>query len=429
MRYTVWPLAVLLLAPAWVRSETIEEAWQAALAHDWSLQAAYGRVDAADAELAGARAERLPQLSAGASWQRWDTVPAFDFGAIGVPTQLPLFDGNGWTTSAASVSVPVFTSGGVRHGIDAAAAALSSRQRRIDTLVADIKLAVAGQYIGVLRARSALEVSEANVQSLTAHTRDVEDMYTSGQVARNDYLAAAVSLADAEQRALQAATQLDIAYARYNRQLGRPLTASVELDSELPQTQSPLDVSDIDALIGLALSTRHELDEIAAAETAYRARSQSVQAGSRPQIFLTGNYWYLQNDVLNQEDFWALGLGFNWNFFDSGRKRHAAAALEGEARALGMEASQLGSMIELEVRQAALGLHEAQERLRVTEAALVQAEENLRVARDRYRNGEGTNTDVLNAETLRSLSRGNHDSARYDAALADFQLARAVGRL
>ena len=61
--------------------------------------------------------------------------------------------------------------------------------------------------------------------------------------------------------------------------------------------------------------------------------------------------------------------------------------------------------------------------------AVSQSDENLRVVRDRYRNGEGTNTEVLDAEALRALSRSNFDTARYDAALAELRLARAVGSL
>jgi outer membrane protein TolC len=62
-------------------------------------------------------------------------------------------------------------------------------------------------------------------------------------------------------------------------------------------------------------------------------------------------------------------------------------------------------------------------------SAVAQAEENLRVVRDRYLSGEGTNTEVLDAEALRTASRGNFDNARYDAALAQQRLARAIGRL
>ena len=93
------------------------------------------------------------------------------------------------------------------------------------------------------------------------------------------------------------------------------------------------------------------------------------------------------------------------------------------------ERDDLEGNIALQVRQAWLDVQETRERTRVTEAAVAQAEENLRVVRDRYRNGEGTSTEVLDGEALRSLSLGNRDQARHDAALARFRLARAVGML
>jgi outer membrane protein TolC len=48
---------------------------------------------------------------------------------------------------------------------------------------------------------------------------------------------------------------------------------------------------------------------------------------------------------------------------------------------------------------------------------------------DRYRNGEGTSSEALDAEALRSSSRSNFDAARHDAVLAEIRLARAVGVL
>ena len=51
------------------------------------------------------------------------------------------------------------------------------------------------------------------------------------------------------------------------------------------------------------------------------------------------------------------------------------------------------------------------------------------MVRDRYRNGEGTNTEVLDAEMLRLMSRTNYDNADFDAKLALYELARGAGRL
>ena len=61
--------------------------------------------------------------------------------------------------------------------------------------------------------------------------------------------------------------------------------------------------------------------------------------------------------------------------------------------------------------------------------ALVQADENLRVARDRYTAGVGTATEVLDAESLRVRSETNAAVAVVRRTLAAFRLRRAVGDL
>jgi outer membrane protein TolC len=74
----------------------------------------------------------------------------------------------------------------------------------------------------------------------------------------------------------------------------------------------------------------------------------------------------------------------------------------------------------------------AAERLAALEAAelgVVQAEENLRIAREQYGAGLGTQTQLLQAEALRVQALGNRDNAALDAGLARLRLARAVGAL
>jgi outer membrane protein TolC len=85
--------------------------------------------------------------------------------------------------------------------------------------------------------------------------------------------------------------------------------------------------------------------------------------------------------------------------------------------------------VALQVRQYWLDIQETHKRILVTEKAIAQANENLRVNRDRYENGLSTNTEVLDAETLRTGSEDNHANALYDAVLATLRLKRSLGEL
>jgi outer membrane protein TolC len=425
-----WCTAFLLVvAASTARAETLEQAWQAALAADAALAAATSRSLANEAVLAAARAERLPSVSATAGASLWRDTPAFDFGGMGIPAVQPLFGGDTLSVASAEVSLPLYAGGALAANVTAAAAERDGQTHAIDAVRQDLKLGVAGAYIGVLRAASALDVARSNAASLAAHARDVEDMRRTGQVPTNDYLAAAVSLADALQRELQTRSALDVAHALYNRRVGRPMEAPVDVD---PLT-APLGGDSIAApvveLVAAARATRPELAALETAADALAARAAAARGARRPQLALSGGYAHLENEFLNRADFWFVSLGVRINVFDGGRSRHAGSALDRQSAAVADDRRDRALEIELEVRRAYAELSTAQARVDVAAGAVQQAEENLRVVRDRYRNGEGTNTEVLDAEGLRSQSAGNFDSARYDVRLAELTLARAIGAL
>ena len=267
------------------------------------------------------------------------------------------------------------------------------------------RLGTGEHYIRVLRAESGLEVAESNVRTLQAHTELAQRQYEFGSVPKNDFLAASVALADAEQRRLQAENALDYSRAAYNRYLNRPLDQPVSLDPDL----------DIDNLVPAANSLREN--------------STAVRARSRPQLALTGGYMYMENAFLDAEEFWMAGVSFRWNLFNAGRNRDRAAALEREALAVSHTRSDLLSSISLQVRRAWNDRQEAEARTHVAESAVNQAIENLRVVQNRYEAGSSANIEVLDAETLRQQALNNRDNARYELALAKLRLARAVGVL
>lgn len=421
-------ISLIAMAPP-ASAETLQEAWQIATAEDLTIEAAELRVTAAEAELSAAKGGRWPTLVASANATSFNETPAFDFSAAGLPGQLPLFSGSSQLTADARVTWPIFTSGMLSNSVQAAKLSVNAQRKQAAAHSQDVRLNVAAAYVGVLRARSELGVADSQVRSLTQHVDDVEDMFNTGAVAKNDLLAAEVSLAAARQRQLQAQNSVDLASAVYNKALGRSLTDAVSLDENLPGIDARLDINSLQALTELAFSNREELAGLHSAADATGARAESTRAQSRPQLALVGGYTAMENNFLNREDFWSIGVGFQWAIFDANRSRDKANSLSLQSSALYREYRDLQSVIELQVHSAWLQLNETNARIELASHAVEQADENLRVVRDRYRNGEGTNTEVLDAEGLRTLSRSNYDNAQYDAAFARYRLQRATGTL
>jgi outer membrane protein TolC len=432
MRTAGWSIGVLavtaLVVVPTARAETLAEAWALADAQDNALAAVRSQAEAAHLDAAAARGQRWPTLAVGGAYTRLDDSPAFDFGFTGLPIVAPeLFGGDDFWMGAATVTVPLFTAGRISSSIAAAEARGRGAGAQVEGAEEDVKLAVADAYVNVLRARKALEVADSNVKTLESLISDIGAMFERELVPKNDLLAVQVALADARQGRLRAANATELALASYNRRVGEPLTRAADLEETLPV---PADLpSDPDELVKAAIEKRSELKVLDEQATAYGQLAKTERSRVLPQLSLTGAYNYLENAFLDDEDFASVGVGVQWALFDGGQARKRAASLERSRRATEQQRADVESLIALQVRQSWLDVDETRQRIEVTAGAVEQAEENLRIARERYGAGLGTQTQLLEAESLRVQALSNRDNAVLDAGLAKLRLARAVGAL
>jgi outer membrane protein TolC len=425
-----WPVVLVLsgAVAAGTSAETLTDAWALALQQDHSLAAARHQAEAAGFEAQAARAQRWPTVAVGGSYTQLDDSPAFDFAFTGLPLTPPeLFEDDKYVMGSASLTLPLFTSGRISSSIAAAEARERGVGAQVTAATADVKLAVADSYVEVLRARKAHGVATSNVQTLEALTRDTTSMFERELVPKNELLAVQVALADARQNELRAANAAAVAAAAYNRRLGTPLDRPVELSETLAV---PVELAqDLPALVEQAKSRRTELAAFDAQAEAYGQLARTERSRVLPQVALSGGYQYLENQFLDDETIGMAGIGVQWALFDGGQSRKRAAALDRNRRATEQQRADASSQIELQVRQAYLGIQESRQRVIVTAQAAEQADENLRIARERYTAGLGTQTQLLQAESLRVQALRNRDDASLDAGLAQLRLARAVGAL
>jgi outer membrane protein TolC len=408
--------------------ETLTEAWAVALQQDRALAATRSQAEAAGFDAQAARGQRWPTVAVAGAYTRLDDSPAFDFSFTGLPLTPPeLFQDDSYVSATAAVTVPLFTSGRISSSIAAAEARERGAGAHVAAATADLKLAVADAYVGVLRARKAHAVASSNVQTLAGLVHDTRSMFERELVPKNELLAAEVALADARQNELRAANAAAVAQAQYNRRLGAPLDRPVELSESIEVAVEA--GQELPALIAQAQTRRTELAALDAQAEALGQLARTERSRVLPQVGLSGGYQYLENQFLDDETVGMAGIGVQWAMFDGGQSRKRAAALDRNRRATEQQRADAASQIELQVRQAWLGIDESRQRVEVNAHAAEQAEENLRIARERYTAGLGTQTQLLGAETLRVQALMNRDEARLDASLAELRLARAVGAL
>jgi outer membrane protein TolC len=333
------------------------------------------------------------------------------------------------------------------RNIDAAGEAVTQQRTQEFRTALDLKLTVAEAYVSVLRARRSLEVAQSNVTTLASFARDTTNRRVQGLAIRSDELAAEVSLANAQLSEIQARNALETAWATYNRYLCRPLGTVVELEeleaipidadwSDLARRAiranaefSTLSEPEVSAMTDQAFRIRPELAGLTAEARSLDAQAESTLSNIRPQVNAGGGFVFFGAQTSAPQGIGVAMVSLNWNLTDSGASRRRAAAIRERERATLKQRADLAADVALQVRTRWLDLRQARLSVPVARFAVVQAEENIKVVTDRYRQQLSTYTEVLDAETRRVQSLNRFYNALYDESLALFRLRRAVGDL
>ena len=85
--------------------------------------------------------------------------------------------------------------------------------------------------------------------------------------------------------------------------------------------------------------------------------------------------------------------------------------------------------VRMETRQAFFQARSARESVRVTQSAIEQSEENLRIIRNRYNSGLETIVTLLDSEVALQQSRTNHFRKLHDYQVAATRLLLATGTI
>jgi outer membrane protein TolC len=242
---------------------------------------------------------------------------------------------------------------------------------------------------------------------------------------REDVLRAEVQLSESREALVLAREGEFNAVARLSNAMGRNAGLPLEvIDVEL-QPALPGALSD---LLELAAAQRPEVALARQAVVAAQEGREVARAEFRPRIFVRGSVGNTSGQ--NVETGWQEGAGLHMQapLYAGGGHRGALRAAEADVQAALADAQTILDVISLQVNLAYRGVVAARERIDLARTAVVQAEENLRLLRVRYRNGNATPTDVVDGEAALTRSQQRFFSATYTYLAALARLDYAVGQ-
>ena len=395
--------------------EALRLAWKA----NPNLQISRLQALIAGEQVVRARSGLLPQVKSQVNQTIYDDPMKFAFTGN---FNFPQTNRNFWSTQT-TVNQLIFDFWGTPSKYMAAikghqASLLDTTQTRDNVF-----LTVAQGYFKTLRAKKMVEVATQTVLDLKEHLRIAQDQYQFGIVTMNDVLQAKVSLADAQQNLIVAETDFIDIRSSLNKVLMLPVTAPTVLKDE----KVDLKAWALGEATDVALKRRSDLK--ASMERIQQQERTVVETRAQffPQFGVQAGHLYQVNDSTLHDNQWFVIFGMNWNIFSGLDTKAAVSQAKLKVQQLQEQHKDMNEQVQLDVQTAYLKIKETVDRIRTTETAVTQGEENLRLNEERYKESVGTATDVIDADTLLTRTRVNYWTAVYDHQMAKAQMLWAIG--
>jgi outer membrane protein, heavy metal efflux system len=252
--------------------------------------------------------------------------------------------------------------------------------------------------------------------------KKTEARYQAGAVAKLDMIKAKVDLAQTNNDLIANERAIATAEAGLNRQLGRAPGAPIEASDDLGDVPPPL--PPIDALVGLAASSRPEIRGIAAQREGARDATRLAKQFWVPDLNVTLSRNYTDGDPPAYSTALSLSLPlFFWQHTKGpiAEARHHELELEASGR-------DAAAQVELDVRAAYAAAETAwRQAAFINDELLPEAQEAFRIVSVSYGLGGASALEVLDAKRTLLDAKSQYTEALGAASDARADLERAVG--
>lgn len=327
-----------------------------------------------------------------------------------------------------SMTVPLFTSGGLRSGFKSAQygflASKEAQARSRHETVFNAKQA----FYGYLLAEQFVKVAEEAVEVAEKHFENVTSMYKVGMASKFDLLRSEVQLANLKPQLISSRNVFKVTELRMKTLLGLELSRPIEVRGELSYKEY---TPDLDACLEKARQNRPELRQLRFQKKMAGEMVKVTRSAALPSLAVSANYNFWADAFNFQRDTWqnyyTVNLVLSIPVFDGFATSARVARSKAMIRELELTHKGLIDMVEFEVRQAILNLREARESLLSQEKNVEQAQESLRIAELNFQEGLATTLDVSSAQAALTQAKTNYTQALFDYVMSLAQLNKAMG--
>ncbi|HXS76160.1 MAG TPA: TolC family protein [Terracidiphilus sp.] len=433
-----WLVLVSSMIPAGIRAQeplTLRQAIQIALKESPDVDAAKAEVDQSKASASLAKTRYLPQVGFTEDIARGND-PVYVFGtrlrqgqftqanfaldALNKPEPIGNFAtriSGGWL---------LFDSFRTQKSVQGANLMRMSATFSAKAVDQKVVFDVVQAYQKVLYAERRLEIARHELETAEAVLSSVADHVKAGLAVEADRMSAQVSAAACKQGTIEGQGDLELAWAELRVAMGTP---NLKASALRPIVQKDFPHADLEQELGTATRNRHDLAALTEAQSAQAAAERVARLSFGPQINAYGN-WEDDRQKLSGQggNNWVAGvrIGIDILAFDKRAQLAKERAIKARVDA---QVTAYQQQIRLQVNRAHIQRQTAEQSLETAKSAIGQAEESLRIVKNRYGAGLATITDLLRAEDAEREAQTSYWRAVYGNTMAYAQQLFATGTL
>lgn len=271
-----------------------------------------------------------------------------------------------------------------------------------------MKLETEKAYMQLQLAHKAVIVLEQALETAQANLRLAENNFKQGYLQRSDVLAVEVRVTEVNNQLQYARSNVKNASDYLMFLMGDSIDVVLVPKDSLSVQLNPVTTP---ALPG----DRADIKAMELAAQARRKMYTADQLSFLPRLNAFGSY-ELYDDEIFQGDAngYMAGVALTWDIFDGSKRIGKAQQSKAEFKQAELELEQHVQQSQLELNRATRALQDAENKLQLTQLALEQSEEALRIRNNRYEQGLEKTTDLLGAETQFSEKRLEYYQTVYE---------------
>lgn len=409
---------------------TLDESLRIGLQNSRQIKISESVLRSSDEKITEYSSQMLPKLSlsAGYTYMNLNDPTEIGFGPFLMTVKNP------FTLYGMQLSIqqPIFTGfqlSSLKSSAENIYEAMSSdHQKNINNKAFEIYSA----YWNLFKTQKQVELIEERMTSLDEDLRRTKDFVDNGLATMNDYLRIELQVSNTRLQLIDAKNAREISRAAFNQSIGFPLNDSTKIDSDLVFHQP--DYPEYEELIMEAENNRQELKSMEFKILAGEDKISAANSNWWPKLYASGNFllynvnaetFSMENEKLQA---WFAGLSLSWDLWNWGNTSSKSAQAEEEVLQNRESLELLKEQIEIEVYNTYLALNSNAEKIKVSQLAVLSAEENFRIVNEKYEHQLATANDLIDAEVALLNSRSMLTISQADFELVKVRLNLAIGR-